>query len=312
MTEKEKIQSLLFAEDIKSVKQGIALLEPLASISQLLEMLDLSHGKIENNQWLEPSDQSFGYISAPHSDYLSLFLLNMLLKHNFEGAWDITSLSVPTDPSDFVHVLKLAKKIETVYLTFSNQDLLELLPSLFPNVQEIYMEQDTSTHFTWKDNSFPKLRILHIIESHSLISADFGNNLRNIEKMVFYAGECSNFSFLKQDMPRITDLSFCESRKFTDVSLLTKFTTLQSLGLDGTSITTIEPLQNLPNLTHLNLIWCHDLKDYTPLMTGFPKLKLIDLTEEILEATSEEAELFAQLKDLQKVQEKRPSIRYAT
>ena len=129
---------------------------------------------------------------------------------------------------------------------------------------------------------------------------------------IFTVSRNSNFSFLKQDMPRITDLSFCESRKFTDVSLLTKFTTLQSLGLDGTSITTIEPLQNLPNLTHLNLIWCHDLKDYTPLMTGFPKLKLIDLTEEILEATSEEAELFAQLKDLQKVQEKRPSIRYAT
>ena len=309
MSDKEKIRSLVFANDIASVKQGWNLLESLGEpIENMLAMLDINLSKLEIEQhtWNEPNRIIF---TGAHCEYNTFALLNLLLKHNIEGVWDITTLHLSSDPSEFEFVLKLSKNIQKLFVSLSNKSLVEKLPSLFPNVQEIDMTGDKSTHFTWQDNGFSNLRKLWIIESHELRKVDVGNNLRNIEDLCIYAGELSDFSFLQQKMPHIRNLSLCESRKFHDLSLITHLTTLQKIGVDGTSINTLEPLQQFPELNHLNLIWCHEVTDYTPLLSGFPKLESIDVTESIMTATPDDnADEYRHLQVLRQLQAQRPNI----
>ena len=64
MSDKEKIRSLVFANDIASVKQGWNLLESLGEpIDNMLAMLDINLSKLEIEQhtWNEPNRSSVSF-----------------------------------------------------------------------------------------------------------------------------------------------------------------------------------------------------------------------------------------------------------
>ncbi len=305
---------MIHATDITFVKQGWTLLESLGEpIDNMLDILeiDLSELEIEEHTW----GRSIITFLGVHREYNSIYLLNLLLKHNVEGCWNITTLHLDlvdspldSDMSDFECFLKLSRNIQQVYGHFFSQSLVDKLPSLFPNVQALSFGGEF-THLIWQDNAFSNLQSLQIEECYELRTVDLGNNLRNIEELWVVENELLDFSFLQQNMPHIRSLSLCASKKFHDLSLITHLTTLHDIGVDDTSINTLEPLQGFPELKYLNLIWCYEVTDYTPLLSGFPKLETIWISQSIMTATAdEEPDLYPHLQVLRQLEAQRPNI----
>jgi|GEM_PF-2213997 len=129
----------------------------------------------------------------------------------------------------------------------------------------------SSTKDVFLNNASQKKSIsVQLTESTVITFAD-----KNLEEIVREKIQCHTGDILQDDVDKITDLGNTEGKHITNLSGIENLTNLTLLNLSNNQISNIEPLKGLTNLTNLNLA-SNQMSNLEPLK-GLTKLISLNL-----------------------------------